>query len=50
VVYFGSELSMASPDSPPIRYLSPDGKEFYFMRQTGEDRSTRDIWVSYRLD
>jgi parallel beta-helix repeat protein len=27
--------------------LSSDGSELYFMRQVGEDRSTRDIWVSY---
>jgi hypothetical protein len=30
--------------------LSPDGTEFYFMWETDRGRSTRDIWVSYRLD
>jgi hypothetical protein len=27
--------------------ISSDGMAFYFMRQLGEDRTTRDIWVSY---
>lgn len=30
--------------------LAPDGTEFYFVREAAEGRSTRDIWVSYRLD
>jgi len=29
---------------------SPDGSEFYFVRETAGGRSTRDIWVSYRID
>jgi len=28
-------------------YLAFDGSALYFMRQFGEDRSTRDIWVSF---
>lgn len=28
-------------------YLTNDGSALYFMRQFGEDRLTRDIWVSY---
>jgi hypothetical protein len=30
--------------------LSPDGREFYFMRQEIGRRSTRDIYVSYQID
>ncbi len=51
---FGPPVHMTLFDTPNgysiFPYLSPDGTEFYFMRQTGEDRTTRDIWVSYRLD
>ena len=47
----GDTLTRASYYSTRrVRVTSPDGKEFYFVRQTGEDRSTHDIWVSYRLD
>jgi predicted outer membrane repeat protein len=51
---FGPPVHLPFFDTPNgfsmFPYLSPDGKEFYFMRQTGADRSARDIWVSYRLD
>jgi predicted outer membrane repeat protein len=51
---FGPPVHLAFFDTPGghtmFPYLSPDGKEFYFMRQRGENRSARDIWVSYRLD
>jgi hypothetical protein len=51
---FGPPVHLALFDTPNgfsmFPYLSPDGKEFYFMRQTGANRSDRDIWVSYRLD
>jgi hypothetical protein len=53
-VSFGPPVHLAFFDTPTghsmFPYLSPDGQEFYFVRQTGEDRRTRDIWVSYRLD
>ncbi len=51
---FGPAVHMVSFDTPDghsfFPCLSPDGMEFYFVRQTAEGRSTRDIWVSYRLD
>jgi hypothetical protein len=31
-------------------YLVSDGTAIYFMRQFGDDRSTRDIWLSYLTD
>jgi hypothetical protein len=53
-VSFGPPIHLAFFDTPNghsmFPYLSPDGKEFYFTRQTGANRSARDIWVSYRLD
>ncbi len=53
-VPFGPPVHLTLFDTPGgfsmFPYLSPDGKEFYFMRQAGANRSARDIWVSYRLD
>lgn len=51
---FTSPVPMPLFDSPGAESmfpcLSPDGREFYFMRQNLGDRSTRDIYVSYRID
>jgi hypothetical protein len=63
-LFKSTRVSLTAAFGPPVRmplfdtadghsmfpYLSPDGTELYFMRQTGTDRSARDIWVSYRLD
>jgi hypothetical protein len=51
---FGPPVHMALFDTPngnsTFPYLAPDGTEFYFVRETAGGRSTRDIWVSYRID
>jgi Tol biopolymer transport system component len=51
---FGEPVVMSMFDTPGgenmFPCLSPDGTEFYFMRQDIGQRSTRDICVSYRID
>jgi hypothetical protein len=51
---FGDPVHMPLFDTPGgesmFPCLSMDGKEFYFMRQDRGDRTTRDIYVSYRMD
>jgi len=51
---FGSPIHMSLFDSPGqetmFPCLSTDGHEFYFMRQARGNRTTRDIYVSYRID
>jgi hypothetical protein len=47
-------LHLAALDTPEGASLHPylvsDNSTIYFMRQFGEDRSTRDIWISYLTD
>jgi hypothetical protein len=51
---FGEPVLMSLFDTPDdnCRFpcLSADGTQFYFMRDAVSDRSTRDIYVSYRID
>lgn len=51
---FGEALHLTLFDTPEgnssFPCLARDGSEFYFMHETAGDRSTRDIWVSYRID
>ena len=51
---FGPPVHMALFDTPnghsTFPCLAPDGSEFYFVREAAGGRSTRDIWVSYRID
>jgi hypothetical protein len=51
---FESPVHMTLFDTPDgdsrFPFLAADGSEFYFQRETNQDRSTRDIWVSYRID
>ncbi len=51
---FGSPVHLTLFDTPDgdsrFPFLAADGSAFYFQRETDRGRTTRDIWVAYRID